>query len=269
MSVIGKYLRILVVVFLTISMVSCDELFDYSPYEVRVPHSDRNWNSKQLELLKNDTVFKPFRIALIADTHTEYDFFLDFVKLINEMDNIDFIINNGDVTLSGLSKEFKWYHDIVSRIKYPVVTVVGNHDYLSNGSEVYKTMFGETNFCFIYNNCKFVIFDDIVWENPKGEINYVWLDSVLHNDKNYTHVVPFSHIPPWDEQIDYANMRLMHYMYSSHGIDKSFHGHVHKFMVRHLFDDDTEYVCAPNMKRRAFLMLNFYQDSISYEHVEF
>ena len=264
-----KYLIISILVALLFTVVSCKDLFDYSPYEVRVPHGDRDWNEQQLDFLQSDSVFKPFRVALIADTHTEYDNFIDFVELINHADSVDFIICNGDITLSGISKEFKWYHDIIRKLNLPIITLIGNHDYLSNGAEVFKTMFGPVNFTFEYNNCKFVMFDDIVWENPRGEINYTWLDSVLHNDNNYTHVVPFSHIPPWDEQIDYANKRVMHHHYLSHGVTKSFHGHVHKLLVRHLYEDPVEYICAPNMKRRAFLMLNFTKDSIGYEHIEF
>lgn len=261
--------RLLLVIFVAYGFSACKDMFDYSPYEVRVPDGDRDWNSKQLQIIKNDTVFKPFRIAYISDTHTEYDNFVDFVNLVNGMDSVDLIINGGDITLSGISKEFKWYHEIITKLQKPIISIIGNHDYLSNGSEVFKTMFGPTNFTFVYKNCKFIMFDNIVWENPKEEIDYVWLDSALHNDNNYTHLIPFSHIPPWDEQIDYANMAVMHYQYKSHHIKKSFHGHVHEFLVKQLFNDSTEYVCAPNMKKRAFLMLNVDRDSIRYEQIEF
>lgn len=260
------------VFLLTIVLLTgaCNDLFDYSPYEVRVPRGDRKWNTKQLERLESDTSFKSFRIALIADTHTEYDDFLDFIDLINAEDSVDFIINNGDITLSGISKEFTWYKDLIDKINIPIITVVGNHDYLSNGVEVYETMFGETNFSFVYNNCKFVVFDDIVWENPKGEINYDWLDSSLVNDMEYTHVIPFSHIPPWDQQMDRAQEWVLNYIYGErNSIPISFHGHVHKYLVRHYEDSITKYVCAPNMKRREFLMLNIDRDSVRYEHIAF
>lgn len=251
------------------SLTSCVDLFDYSPYEVRVEPKNRQWNQKQIERLEEQSEFEPFRILFISDTHTEYDNFIDFVSIANSMTDIAFIVNGGDVSLSGISKEFDWYQEIIKKLDVPIVTVIGNHDYLSNGLEVYKTMFGKTNFTFVYNNCKFVIFDDIIWENPKGEVDYKWIDTALENDSNYTHVIPFSHIPPWDEQLDYANYRMLHYIITKNSISKSFHGHVHQFMSRYLFEDSTEYVCTPGMKKRGFLILSISVDSIVYEQISF
>ena len=265
-----RFLKLAFLLVTIFSIGACKEMLDYSPYEVRVPDGDRDWNEKQLAKLNSDTVFKPFKIAFITDTHTEYDDFVECVDLINKMDSIDFIIHGGDITLSGISKEFTWYQDIIKGFELPIITLVGNHDYLSNGAEVYKTMFGATNFSFVYNNCKIVMFDDIIWENPQGSMDYDWLNAELEDTTSYAHIIPFSHIPPWDEQMDRAQEWVLNYIYGErNNIPFSFHGHVHKFLVRQYEDSITTYVCGPNMKRRAFLVLSIESDTITYEQVEF
>ena len=67
-----------------------------------------------------------------------------------------FIIHGGDYTEFGLKKEFEWNDDILSKLKVPYVGLIGNHDVIGNGDQVFRKIFGNENFSFVVSDVKFV-----------------------------------------------------------------------------------------------------------------
>jgi len=255
-------------------LYGCHDIIEYSPYQVKVDKSDKSQNARNLSSLDkyNSTEFKSFKIALFGDTHTFYDDFNDIVKELNKRNDYDFIINMGDITLSGIYREFKWYSDIINKLDKPVITIIGNHDCLSNGEYVFNEMFGPTNFTFEYNNCKFVIFDDIIWEKDIEDPDFDWFNDNLKNDKNYKHIIPFSHIPPWDEQFSYGNEMAYNYFLDKNNIKYSFHGHTHNFAIKQPYLDrlgSVTYVTTEAANDRGYLVLTIEKDDIKVERVNF
>ena len=143
--------------FLCIFLSACD-LIDYHPYDGRLTISERDINDHNIPLIEAATKDKDtIRFVLMGDTQRSYDETEDFIKHINtKKDSIDFIIHGGDYTEFGMKKEYEWTVNILSKLDIPYVGLIGNHDVIGNGDQVFNKLFGEENFSFIVRDVKFV-----------------------------------------------------------------------------------------------------------------
>ena len=138
-------------------LTACD-LIDYHPYDGRLDSdTSREINPTNIERIEKvcegkDTI----RFIFMGDTQRSYNETEDFVKYVNQLDSIDFIIHGGDYTEFGLKKEFEWNDDILSKLKVPYVGLIGNHDVIGNGDQVFRKIFGNENFSFVVSDVKFV-----------------------------------------------------------------------------------------------------------------
>ena len=132
-------------------------------------------------------------------------------------------------------------------------------------------MFGPTNFTFVYNNCKFILFDDIVWEKNVEDPDFDWLMKNIINDNNYTHVIPMAHIPPWDEQFAVGNELVYNLILANAAIDISIHGHIHGFTNSYRYNDFSEiqYITTDDLKDRNFILLTINKSFYEIERVKF
>lgn len=251
------------------ALPGCELPFEYSPYDIIVKDKYKDLIAKNLAKLKELEAGKSsIKIAFITDTHTFYDEFEDAVKAINERDDIDFIIHGGDLTLSALHKEFTWSNEIMGKLNKPFLTVIGNHDYLSNGKAIYQKSFGDTNYTFTFRGCKFVMFDNTVWENKNNDPEFDWFKENLKNDGDYNHVIPVSHIPPWDEQYSYGNSIIFNQMMEENDIKLSIHGHTHSFYYGKKYDK-IDYLVGGDIADNEFLVISIEEDDYSFERVHF
>lgn len=248
---------------------SCDPWFSYSPYETELDQSYHGITVKQLEKIKatdaNDS--KPFRIALLSDAHYHFSKLDDALTHINKSNDFDFVIVIGDLTDNGLIQEFIFFNQTMEQLKIPYLTVIGNHDYLSNGAEVYTQMFGPFNYSFIYNNVKFVLFDNVRWESNKVP-DLAWFESELNNDHGYDHVIPLSHIPPYDGQMKEFHKQY-HALMVRNGIGTSIHGHRHEFSLEDVYGDGTRYLTVSSPQYRVYTALTVTPDKIEIEKIEY
>ena len=257
-------------IVLSLLFLACDEVIEYSPYQniVKSKWKKQNISNYNKLLPKANEPFTPFRIGLIADSHTYYDEFEKQVEYINTRDDLDFIIHLGDITLSANSREFNWYSDIMNKIKIPVITLIGNHDCLGNGYDIYSEMFGESNFFFEYKDVKFVMFDDIIWEKKVSDPDFEWFDKALVNDSDYKYVLPFAHIPPWDQQFTVGNEFLYNQILLRHNLDLSIHGHGHSYSYSQPYDD-VHYLSVPSPERNQLIILDVQPDTIKHEVIKY
>ncbi|MBK3519805.1 metallophosphoesterase family protein [Carboxylicivirga marina] len=261
----------LVAIFVVVLLFSsCKEIIEYSPYQniVKSKWKKQNVSNYNKLLPEADEDFTPFRVGLISDSHSYYDEFEKQVKYINTRSDLDFIIHLGDVTLSANAREYDWYSDIMNNINVPVITIIGNHDCLGNGYDIYTEMFGESNFFFKYKDVKFVMFDDIIWEKKVTDPDFEWFDKALVNDSEYVHVIPFAHIPPWDEQFSLGNEFLYNQIILRNNLNLSIHGHGHSYGYSQPYDD-VNYLSIPAPIRNELIILDIQSDTIKHELVRY
>jgi 3',5'-cyclic-AMP phosphodiesterase len=264
-----KHIRPLVISLCLVVISGCDPLFVYSPYETALDEAYHNTNQKNLDRIRslNTNESKSFKIALLSDAHYHFSKLNDALVHINQSNEFDFAIVLGDLTDNGLLREYVFFHESMSLLKIPHLAVIGNHDYLSNGGEVYHQMYGPGNFTFVYNNVKFVLFDNIRWESNKVP-DFGWLEGALVNDHGYDHVIPLSHIPPYDGQMkEYADR--FHSLLVGNNIMTSFHGHRHEFSIEDYLGDGVSYVTVSSPQYRVYTALTVSPEGIGIEKIEF
>lgn len=262
MKHIFRFYRGLLVAGLLLLAAGCDNIFEYSPYKagVRVPYSDLNLKAmKELEAQSSEA-FAPFTIGVFGDTHTYYDDFEKQVARFNQQDSLAFIAHMGDLTLSGIYREFIWYHDISSKLKHPLLTLIGNHDYLSNGEFMYEEMFGPWNFTLVYNNCLFVFLDDIIWEKNVQDPDFAWLESVLEGSEHYKYRFVLAHIPPWSAPFSKGNEYYYNMLMDKYGVDLSIHGHTHSYYYGQRYENGPPYFTSSSSNKREVFYLDVKED---------
>lgn len=265
-----RLLIILLTGFSLMLLFSCEDLFEYSPYQVDTSETDQKRNVKAMAkiALQSSEAFKPFKIAIIGDSHTYYDDFNDQVKAVNKLDSIDFVVHMGDVTLSGIYREFVWFAEIIDQLKYPVVTIIGNHDCLANGESMYEEMFGDFNFDLEYNDCHLVFFDDNIWERDGEDPDFLWLSKNLSLSDEYTHQFVFAHIQPWDQQFSIGNRYFYNYILEQNAVTASIHGHTHSFSYSEYFGK-IPYLVTGDSEDREIVVLEVLKDGIRVDRKQF
>lgn len=209
-----------------ISLSSCKDLIQYSPYDADV--SEYGLNEKNIREITEINPADTLWFIALSDVHHWYDNLKEATGKINTLSNISFVVVCGDITDVGLCKEFEWYNEVMKNLKVPYITLVGNHDYRSNGDIIYKKMFGPSNFTFDVAPYHFIGFDDVVWEHDNTFPNFEWLNTSLCDTTSTIQVV-FAHLPPWssDLNLDKENLNQIISKKPKHTL--IIHGHEHGY----------------------------------------
>jgi Icc protein len=250
------------------------ENFEYSPNQAFDNDTPVNLNAKNLErLLKTTSVDDTVTIAFVGDSQRFYDEADDFVNKVNNFSSVDFIILAGDITDFGLLSEYEWIHDSFSRLHAPYIGVIGNHDVVANGENVFTRMFGPLNFSFVYGGIKFVVHNtnsrEYLGENVP-DLN--WLRNEMKREDNTAHqyVVGVSHVPPTNGDF---NSRLVQpyaeLLASTPGFLVSLHGHIHDHSDHYPFNDGVRYITSYAFPQRSFVMLKLVNGTVIKEEIPY
>lgn len=244
---------------------SCFDLIQYSPYDSDV--DQRHYNSSEAAALSNDLIQESdtFKFVLLSDIHNNYDDLYDAIKSINKHLDIMFTVCCGDITNSGLSQQYEWYVEIICKSKVPFFNVIGNHDYLSNGRTVFEKLFGPPNFSFISKNYKFILFDDIVWENNNRSPEFGWLKKEL-TYKGYRNIV-ITHIPPWSELMNGVNNRAYNKVVNPKNAILCLYGHNHSFTESEYYGIHT--LVSESIEKREYYIINLIGDASFIESIRY
>lgn len=260
----NKIIHIVVFILIVINLSGCNELIEYSPYDTNIVSKNINLTNTVFDntaFLTEDTL----KFVLIADPHISYDDLKDAIKKINVEEDIKFIICCGDITDCGLSQEFLWYSRIIEKSKYPVITVIGNHDYRSNGRVIYERMFGPVNMTFKCMGYNFIMFDDVVWENKNRSPQFDWLGEELEKCDQPT--VLLAHIPPWTDQLEGEYSQTFEDLLSESSVILTLHGHLHSFSEESFAGIPV--VVSGCIAKRGYNIIKVYGQEHSVEHVTF
>ncbi len=197
--------------------------FDNEPQETDITRGEL----RQLEKLAEP----PDRWTFLAfgDTHDEYDNLEKSIEFMNQSEARLALIA-GDMTDRGLLQEFEWSGGLYRKLEMPFFTAIGNHDELSDGPEIYRKMYGPTDYSFQYGGLKFVLFDSNYLERPSAP-NRDWLTAQVEDIGDARGVVLVTHLPVlekdsreggdihvfYDELLQNSNVKLV---VDSHGTEQ-------------------------------------------------
>lgn len=258
------------VLLLVFVLASCKDLFRFSPNEIRLEESEKNLNARNIEKIQALPSKSNFKVAIIGDSQRFYEELDDFVKHINQRNDISFVILNGDITDFGLSKEYQWVLRSLQKLHVPYVTVIGNHDMLANGRLVYKKMFGPENFSFTYSGTRFVLFNsssrEVGYNGTLPDLD--WLKKEIESDP-VNKILPISHVPPFSADFDQNLSEQYARLLEEHGINLSVHSHDHSFSMTEPYHDGVTYLVTSSMKARSYALVTENSEGYEVENVEF
>lgn len=152
------------------------------------------------ELQRLDALGSPperFRFVAFGDTHDDYQNLEHSVSLINGSHDTRFALIAGDLTDRATLQEFEWSGRLYQQLEMPFLTVIGNHDALSNGKTIYQRMYGPLNYSFRQGPLKFVVFDSNTLETPSAP-DRSWLNEQLEELGDARGAVLLTHQSPVD-----------------------------------------------------------------------
>lgn len=257
------------VIIIALMFLACDR-FQYSDYQVLPNEAYQDINAKNIDKFIQ-TTSDTLTLAVIGDSQRYFDATDDVITKINNTPGIDFVVHTGDLVDFGLQKEYIQMHELFTKLDYPYVAVVGNHDLIGNGGEVYQQMYGDLNFSFTVNGNRFVYINtNHNNANPKHDIPDInWLDKTLSDTANYDQAMIVCHISPLNPDF---NPDLKDTFIAT--IDKykkvllSMNGHYHNFSftkadqqhnVSHLNTDSTS--------KKTFILLKIWKGDFSFQLV--
>jgi predicted phosphodiesterase len=213
-------------------MAGCDIEIEFSPWQSNVPATGLTAKHLQELTLTDTGSFEEFTIAVAADVHLDAAELGDVVDVLNDRGDIAFLLLVGDLTDGGMLKEFKWLYDTIEECDFPVLTVVGNHDGLCNGPEIYSEMFGPFNYSFVYRGVQFIMWNNNPYE--WGDPDLEWLEQQV---ENHAPSVVVAHQPLQAGHLPSSKDDDREHVPRDGRVIAAVHGHTHKF--DHYLEDDS------------------------------
>ena len=239
----GRITRTIVGGFLVLLLSSCSGgVFDVHPYDVDVS-GETGINKKQMAIIENKFANKDtLRVAFISDTHLWHSDARDQVDDLNKRTNIDFVVHCGDLTDTATEIEYEWSRGILMKLNYPFVALIGNHDYLGTGDQIYETMYGDMNFSFIDGRVKVVCLNtnSTEYDYMAAVPNFDWMEEEMVKDSaKFDRTVIVMHAPPFSDQFNNNVCKAFRrYLDYFPGLMCCVYGHVHNDDFGPLYPND-------------------------------
>ncbi len=267
-----KHIIYITLAFITFLLQGCD-MFDVHPYSGKI-EGRKNINHENIALIEKNVAKKDtIKYAFISDSQRWYDDLDDFVKIVNQRNDIDFIIHGGDLSDFGLTKEFLWQRDILEKLKQPYVALLGNHDCLANGEEIFEQVFGTPNYSFIAGKTKFLCLNTNALESdysrPVPDFSFIELER-QKDTSHFDQTVVVMHARPPSDQFN--NTVASAFQYSIRQYPNLLYcnnGHDHTYQEDDIFKDGITYYGTPNIGKRQFLIFTITKDHYTHELVSY
>ena len=257
---------------LSIFLISCEKTFTYNANEIQIEEKDRDQNTKNLERLRSKPENASFNFVVIADTQRFYDELDDLVEKVNSFPDISFVVLNGDITDFGLRSEYLWISHRLQKLSAPSLVVIGNHDMLGNGRELYKNMYGSENFGFSFSGYKFIVLNSNSQEvGHNGSLpDTTWLQQELAATPAQQKIFIISHIAPFSGDFDRSLEQPYARILTNNGnVIYSIHGHEGISYLGQPYGPPVNYLVVNSIKERSFVLIKVNSNNTEVEKVFF
>lgn len=245
-------------------VAACSQVFEYSIFSAEVPddltHTHRQANQALKKIEQENLHNESFRFALLADSHIYFDELMQAVDLINQDSSILFVLHAGDMADGGFLREYETFHAIMNRLSRPYFTVIGNHDVLANGRDIYGQMFGPENYSIAFLDHQFVFFNNIVLDLHPETPDFEWLEKELQDGRNYIKQFVLAHIPPWHDDITGELAAQYKDLMTHFEVGLSMHGHDH--YPNQVNIEGVDYLVAGAPQMGVFRIVDVHPDGV-------
>ena len=251
----------------------CSDLFDYHPYDTRFD-GECDINARHVALIEQQCRDKDtLRVAFISDNHGWYSDTKDMINDINRRDSIDFVVHLGDLTDTGTTKEMVWTRDVLGRLGVPYVALIGNHDFLGTGEEVFEKMYGPLDFSFIAGRVKFVCLNTNAteYDHIAAVPNFDFIEEEIHRDSLlFDQTIVCMHAQPYSDQFN--NNVAKSFEFYIHLLPRLLccvNGHGHRNCLDYLYPDSLAYHSVDCPEHRNYTLFTITKEGYSYETIDF
>lgn len=221
-------LLIIALLFMALLTVSCH----YSPWETETScrdfYQDNLQRLTKIELATQGQL--AFNVAVISDLHNDLSDIKTAVERINQQKGVAFALVLGDMTNQGLAIEFEWSCNALAKLEVPRFYVIGNHDGISFGKDVFTKSFAPLDYAFTYKDVKFILYNDNAFEFPQAP-DYAFLsnEATVQPGEVRRLTIAASHSPSvTDSHTEEEAAKLRQFLFD-YNVNLSLHGHHHVF----------------------------------------
>ena len=254
-------------------ILSSCEIIEYHPYDTRI-EGETGLTEKNIRLIEDEMRGRrEFRFAMISDTQRRYDETKEVVNIINNRGDIDFVLHGGDVADFGETKEFLWARDFLNKLRVPYVCLLGNHDCLGTGFDVYLKVFGEDNFAFTVGNVRFICLNtnalEYDYSHPVPDFNFME-DELRNMPAGIEKTIVAMHVPPGDGEFNNNVGRAFeHYVTSFPHVQFCLFGHIHRWAEEEFFEDGVVYYGCTTGGKRGYYVITIKEEGNEIERCDF
>ena len=248
------------------------EMVEYSPNQVFDRDSPRDLNAKHINQLLQNSGDDTIRFVLAGDSQRAYKNASDLVNVVNNIRGVDFVLLAGDISDFGLLNEMEWVDEIFSKLNVPYIGVIGNHDMVANGEQIYKRMYGPLDFSFTYHGVKFVCHNTNSREvNFSGNVpDMEWLKQEFSPSAGVNAYVAVAHVPPFSIDFDKSlEAEYINVINSAPNTLAALYAHNHREDVRYPNEQSVPYLVTQAIVRRQFLLLEIVSGKLKYESIPY
>jgi hypothetical protein len=229
---------------------------EYSPHVLPSEERHRDVNHKSIARLMAAPPPERLRFAVVGDTQTAFDEAERVVEALSRRGDLAFVVQIGDFTELGLAPEYERMNDIFRRLPVPYLVVIGNHDHLGNGEDLYERMFGPQDFAFTWARTRFVFLDtNSIEEAYDGTVpDLATLAVNLAPSPDHDRAFVFAHVEPESSDFDSRLRDGFRALLRDGRAVASFHGHEHRFET--YVREGIPYFIATHLNDREYLLVS-------------
>lgn len=244
--------------FISFLLTSCDK-FQYDVYETnRLKKDEAVTTQYNIDRLLRLPHKEKLNLVFIGDTQRFYDDVEDLIETVNALPEVDAVFITGDIAEFATSLEYELINKQLKVLKVPFISVIGNHDCLANGVELYEDIYGPLNYSFTWNGIRFIMHNTNSREfNFNGNVpDLNWMQSQITDEQNFSNCIFVSHVPPYsmdfDSSLEVAYTDLIR---NAKNTIFSVNGHRHNFELNQPYGDDTWYLNTSSPGNRIFSLV--------------
>ena len=263
-----KYWGVLVLFWL----ISCKDSLEYSPNVTGDQNTPRNLNAINLDRLRTTPGDDTVRFILSGDTQRGSTEARDFVNLANRIPGLDFVVVAGDISDFGLLQEMEWITGIYAGLRVPYLGVIGNHDMAAKGRTIFRQIFGEPDYSFIYQGYKFVCLNtnsrEVFFDGTVPDQK--WLDQQMRPHAGVRGFVAISHVTPFSVDFD-KNMEAGYVaaLERSGNCLASLHAHDHKAGQYRPYANQIPFIVSGAIVGREFTLIEIINGKLHVQEMEY
>lgn len=256
-------LHLFTIIFALALFSACDWI-EYHPYDTRVD-GPRNLNAQHIAQIEQEMRGRDsLRFAVLSDTQRWYDETAAAVDNINKRNDVDFVLHLGDLTDFGITREFEWMHRELDKLDVPYVCLIGNHDCLGTGTDVFQQIYGNPDFSFNAGDTHFLCLNTNAFEYDYSMAipNF----SFMKSDREYLspeirRTIVAMHAAPTSDQFNNNVADVFHDKIRAYpALQFCLSGHNHAMLVFEPLEDGITYYQCGAAKHREYILLTLTTD---------